>query len=455
MKKRIITVSAIALAMILLFVAGFLITYPRLTPIKDGQTRYEKALKNIPSSYDLKVEKATTIIVGEKVYEETSKMELYYRDVGTADQRIGLTETIKTSNTTVSVSETYLQDTVYLSVQDRFFSGALSSERTATRYIPAILDNTIYENVNGYRSKGLIQIHFTSPTAAEIWAMPVGGEMLSSSGITFLDNQGALSSVSYTVSYHYGNAEIRKEFDISIYPASETDITTPEDTTIYRPVDYIDGPVLLEKMCGLLLQEQNITATTEEYMFCGAFGDQRTKTEILEILDIDPLEASIDTTISRSNTSHGSAPVITKQYQSFTNGEYTASINNDPAESNPAITDQYMKEYCQNMLLGTLLLPEYITDIQLSVDDDRFVITYQASSDFADIITEDICNTLYGDPTALSSQATGHTVQEITNTVEIDKATGLPIKTSIIYHGYHTIDEVSYPLKYEIMQTYE
>lgn len=455
MKKRILTVGAIALTMILLIIAGFLITSPRLSPIKDGQARYAQALEQLPSSYDLRVSKNTIITVDEKTYKEASDIKLFYRDMGTENPRIGLTETIKTSDATISVSETYLQETIYLSVQDQCFSGQLPSARASFRYIPAKLDPSIYQDINGYRNKGKIQVHFTAPASAETWAMPAGGEIVNSTGIVYLDSQGKLSSIDYTVSYHYGNAKIEKEFHISVKPASETDITVPEDASIYRPVDYIDGPVLLEKMCGLLLQEQSITATTEEYMFCGAFGDQRTKTAVLQILDLSPVEANIDTTVSKTNTSLSGAPAVTKQYQGFTNGKYSVSINNGPAETDPTISEQYMKEYCQNMLLGTLLLPEYITDIQLTVDDDRFTVTYQASNDFANIITEDICNTLYGDPTALSSRATGHNIQKIENTVEIDKATGLPTRASIIYHGSYTIDEVSYPLKYEITQSYK
>lgn len=455
MKKRILTVGVIGLAVIILIIAGALIATPRLTPVKNGQAIYEEALKKLPSSYDLEVDKITTIKVGEKTYKETSDIDLFCRDTGTADQRIGLLETIKTGDTTISISETYLQDAVYLSVQDQTFSGVLTADRAASRYISATLDETIYEKINGYRSSGKMQIHFSSPTAPEAWAMPAGGELLDSSGIAYLDSNGGLSSLLYNVNYRYGNAEINKEFQISIEPASEDGITVPEDLGVYTPIDYIDGPVLLEKVCGLLLQEQSITAITEEYMFCGAFGDQRTKTDILKIQSLGPVEASIDTTVSRSNTSHGDAPVVTKQYESFVGGIYSVSANNDPAESNPAITDSYMKEYCQNLLLGTLIMPQYITDIRLTDSEDSFRITYEADEVFAQIITEDICNTLYADPTALTSRASGHTIQKIENIVELDKGTGLPRSASILYHGYYTIDDVSYPLKYEITQTYE
>lgn len=455
MKRRMITVSAIGLAVILLIIAGFLIATPRLTPVKNGRVLYKNALKKLPSSYDLKVDKITTIKVGEKAYKETSDIAFFCRDMGTADQRIRLSETIKTGETTISVSETYLQDTVYLSVQDQFFSGVLTSDRAVSRYISATLDESIYEKINGYRSSGKLQIHFTTPTAAESWAMPAGCELLDSSGIAYLDTSDRLSSVTYTIDYRCGIAEIKKEFHISIKPASKKTIAAPEDLSIYTQVDYIDGPALLEKVCGLLLQEQKITTTTEEYMFCGAFGDQRTKTDILKIQNLSPVEASIYTTISKSNTSHGDAPVVTKQYESFTDGAYSVSVNNGPAESNSSITEAYMKEYCQNILLGTLLMPQYMTDIRLTDSEDSFIITYEANETFAQIITEGICNTLYGDPTALSSRASGHTVQKIVNNVELDKGTGLPISASILYHGYYTIDDVSYPLKYEITQTYE
>lgn len=455
MRKRAIAVGAIGLAAILLIIAGILIAEPRLTPVKNGQALYGKALKKLPSSYDLRVDKVTTIKVGDKTYKEISDIGLYCRDMGTADQRIGLTETVKTGDTSITVSETYLQETVYLTVQDQYFSGALGADRAVSRYVSAALDESIYEKIDAYRSSGKIQVHFSSPTAAETWAMPAGGELLDSSGIAYLDSDGGLSSLTYAISYRYGNAEIKKEFHISIEPASEHTITAPEDLSVYTPVDYIDGPVLLEKVCGLLLQEQSITAITDAYMFCGAFGDQRTKTDILKIQSLSPVEASIDTTVSRSNTSHGDAPVITKQHESFTGGVYSVSANNAPAESNPSITDSYMKEYCQNLLLGTLIMPQYITDIRLTESEDCFRITYEADETFAQIITEDICNTLYADPTALTSQASGHTVQKIENIVELDKGTGLPRSASILYHGYYTIDDVSYPLKYEITQTYE
>lgn len=454
MEKKIILIAAIIATVCclgLVFTIGILPN--RTISIDNPLERYQKATRTQPVSYSLSIEKETTIQSGENFFWESSNavFECQSHD----SYRARLAETIKSGATTTNVTETYVDDTLYLTVQEQSFSGNIPENKIKERYIPAtILDASLYRKCTGTEKRGVSKITFSSPIGAERWAIPGDAELLDATGNAYIGTNGKLTQVVYSIRYRHGNMEIAKDYTIDISSGITKEILPPEKPDSYQPVDYIDGPVLLEKMCGLLLQRKSITTQIEESMYCGAFGDLRKKSDSLEIRSFDPMDVAIDTSITQSNTSHADTPTTTRQYQAFTGGAYSITANNGPAETNESITAAYMKEYCQNMLLGTLLLPQYIQNARLTVDADRYSITYEADDAFAEIVAESICNTLYADPTALSSRATSHTVEAISNTIELDKATGLPIRATITYRGTYVIDKVSYPLEYSITQTY-
>ena len=456
MKNRVFIIASITLFFLLTTTLLCSCTSTKSEQIKNPTELYQEALEKLPAAYSLDIIKETTITVGKKSYTESSNIYLVCNQIEPDNTKIQLTETIKSGVATNTVMEICVNNMLYLSIQDCTFSSAISNEVIATRYIPAAaLTEGLYSECTSATAMDITKVHFAAPADAEFWAIPSGCQFIDATGNAYI-NAGKLESIDYSLSYYYGNALVEKNFTIQINTDSNTEILPPNDLEAYTPIDYIDGPVLLEKMCGLLLQESSISAKSEEYMYCGPFGDQRTKTETVNIHLLSPLDANIDTTITQANTSHcDTASIVTKQYQAFTNGTYSITTDHNPAVEDPSIQESYMREYCQNILLGAILMPDYIKNATLTSRDNYLVINYQATEVFGQIVTEEICNTLYGNPTALSALASNHTVNEVSCTIEIDQYTGLPHKASIIYEGNYIIDEVSYPLEYQLTQIYQ
>ena len=433
---------------------GYFCISNQTTSIQNARGKYISAVNAIPDSYQLNIKQETTITVADKIYNDVISSTLFYvNDSG--NKTFKVTGTIQ-SGLTATATEYYTDGMLYLDIQDQHFSSKISDEELLSRYTPAsVFTESLYQTVTGYKSGKQITIEFKDPTAPEIWAVPNNNAFRSAEGVATLNLDGTLKNATYTVSYKYGNADIAKVFHITIKSTGKNKIIIPENTEEYINISYIDGPVLLEKTCGILLQEACIQSTIEEYMYCGIFGDQRHSTTELNIQGLNPADICIHTKTITSNSSQpGSMTSETTVFEQFTNGTYSIVRNGGAAEIDSGVSDAYMREYGQNILLGTLLLQNHIKNVELTQNDSCLVITYDANETLSQIISENICNTLYQDPSALSSKAADHTIIETKCFLELDSTTGLPHRSGIIYKGSYMIDDVTYPLEYEITQTY-
>ena len=170
----------------------------------------------------------------------------------------------------------------------------------------------------------------------------------------------------------------------------------------------------------------------------------------------DRLEATVSVETSMTNLNQTEQISFYQQTERFVDGKYTRHTSIPDRENDHAVvTADSMRTYCQNLLVGTLILPSYVTDITPTTQDSKILLHFSGSEALANAISEESNLTLYGDTNTLARLAESIHPDAVQCTVLLDRSTGLPISTELLCSTIYTIREVPYTLTTRIKQDYQ
>jgi hypothetical protein len=212
---------------------------------------------------------------------------------------------------------------------------------------------------------------------------------------------------------------------------------------------------MLERATGYLLQTNNISAHYTDNIYFQAFGDSRTQDITLYMANHENLSALVKTLTKLKNDSRVGQDTQLSKIELFADNRYLVSTDdNKPIESSN-ITAYDMRQYCQNRLVSTVMLPKHITGAQIISSEKSVRIQYSASEEFANLISSNACQSLYQQPELLNDLAQSCTTDTLQCYLELDKITGLPIASGISYSGTHNVAGTAYSLSYKADQIYD
>ncbi len=406
------------------------------------------------SALTLLIDTQTTFTLGEQSFTKTSAGQLEYADIGTEQMRAHLTETRTVGSVELDITEVYQDAQVYLTLNGCRFVSPIDGDEFLSRcnpYLPP--DETLYESVTMQPDGEQYIITFTDPSSPESWALPEDAEFMTALGEALIDPDGTLSSWRYCARYRSGSAEFETNVTVTVGEHS----TLPEgvsDLTGWTAISHPDAPILLEEACGYLTQAQAITAASTDEIVSEAFGLKRTQTALLQMQGAgDELYATRETDVALTNSSRDDETTHTLQSELFSGGKYTLEKDGYPADAGN-ITAERMRTYCQELLVGSILLPQYITAVQSSEADGTLVLEFSASGTLAQQMVNNACQTLYGDSSLLQQIGSEFISETMRAYLHIDLSTGLPVASGILCSGAHTIDATAYTLSTQTEQTY-
>lgn len=433
--------------------------YAQLSPQEEAVARYQHAAESVLSAQNLTftVTTETTTTVGSEVFTRNSQQDITYLDQNTDSMCAYVQETVTIGNYKVDIQESYLDGTGYFTVGDAPFCTTLSPAVYRARFAPAVLlDASLYAEAAVQLLEDGAVISFNAPAAAESWAVPADAQLISAAGQASVSADGALTECTYKVAYQYGSASIEKNITLTIGTTSLSSIEAPANAGEYVTLDDPDAPRLLEEACGYLMQAQSVSASTTDSIVSEAFGIYRTQTSQLYMHGADSgLLALRHTNVNLVNHSLGGEASDSKQTERFQDGVYTISTDGSEPAAQPEITADKMRTYGQELLVGSILLPEYIVSAASSETDTGCRLDFMASEELAQLLGSNACKTLYDNPQLLNDLASAYQTNAMTAYLEIDKFTGLPIAAGIHYSGTHTIQDTAYVLTYQTEQTYD
>lgn len=425
--------------------------------LADADVLYENAVAAVTnaSNLSLNITQQKEITVGNETFNETSTQTVTYEGLDSEHLQVAMEETLQAGSHTVTITELYADGVGFFTVEEGRFTFSANRDEYLARYTPAVLlDTSLYSSITGTRAKGIACITFAQPSGFEPWLDIENAELISAVGTAYIDKAGQLTESRYELTYTQGNAYIRQSITVEPVDALHSPIQIPEDTSAYTPISDPNILRLLEIACGHLLEATSVTSTYTDTILCHAFGDQRSQSIVINAVSADQLDAQVDTSVSLSNSGKlGSASTVSKT-ERFSNGIYTVVVNDGEETAKSDIDAAAMHSYCQDILVGTMALPQYITGASVTETEDTYQIRFTASEDFGQLLQKEACLTLYQDADILSKQAQSYRTDSVLCYLTLHKSTYLPVASGFHYVGIYTIDALPYPLEFRADQQY-
>lgn len=464
MKRRIWVVSAAAIATTLLLIVSLLIlpqsaehkaTNKTLSIMTDPLQEYTNAVSSLDTTrYGLMVNRTKQTVTQKNIYTETSQLNVSVSGWGTDELCAASEEAIDYGTQTTRYCEYFTEGAAYMSVDENLFLCNISADTFSARLIPQfIIDTSLYQSVTGFDSDGEKRVIFEQPTGPEIWAIPAGAEFLGSRAVARISAEGTLLQSAYSATYSLAGAKIHITAVSQNVP--HTAPVVPENLSSATVIDHPDIPRLLEQSSGYLLQADDISSVYTESIYCQAFGDQRTKESIISLSPTPDWSAAVDTEVVSTNTGHIGEIARHTHVERFSNGEYSLSIDGAEAKPDSSIDRTAMEKYCQNLLLSSIIMPQYIVSTEYTVQDNLTKIRFIASEEFAKAIATSSCQTLYEKPELLDHLTQSYKTATMECYLDVDTSTGLPTGAGILYAGIYTIDGIPYQLKFQAGQSFQ
>ena len=418
--------------------------------------RYQEAMpKTDTPDLVIKIKHEKETSVNGEGFLETATQTLRYKDRGSASF-VGIMQEQRTiGDYSISIEEAYANGTGYFTVQGSKFSGVLSAEDYLNRYVPAVLiDPSLYENITANKDGALTTITFSDAKAPESWMKEHNSGFLRAEGSVQLTPNDLLHESNYVVSYSTNGTYIRHSITVTIDLEDSLGMYPPFDEDSYTSITYLDGPRMLEIACGYILSSSNITSTFNSHISCDAFGDTREEQIFLNMTEGTAWSARLDTDVTLTNTGREGDVSQLSKTELFTNGNYTVFTNGIEDSDITPVDQETFQTWCNDILVGTIMLPQYLSDVALLETAEVLHISYTANEDFVQHIGQNACQTLYREPELLTQLAQAHTTDHLEAYMDFDLSTGLPISAGIRYKGTYIINDVPYLLVFEADQSY-
>lgn len=399
-------------------------------------------------------------------YSEQSSQTLTYQATGTEEAVIMLEEDIsfnvhiekeddEEEDEPTKYTEIWYQDKVYAQLEDSyFFSGEVSKENAAMRYMPVILlTDTLYENVNYETTESGTTISFAEATAAESWAIPEEAQLQSASGSAILNAEGALKEMNYTVTYTYGPSEVTTTVQSKILDTAK-EISAPEKPDKYTAISSVDSLRLRVSALGNLAQADSITFHSMASMSVEAAGIFTNNSVTMNVFGHgeDTLLKEETSTFVADYSSGEEIEYETED--TYQNGKLT-TIANKGLPSTTTISWEDIRTYIDGSLFDDIPSVEYLADATVTDLGSLYYTEYALDENFGNTQQNDICDSLFGDPAFLINLADSYENKELTGYLSIDKFTGMPVAAGYYYEGIHTLEGQECAMSVQYDQSYE
>ena len=232
------------------------------------------------------------------------------------------------------------------------------------------------------------------------------------------------------------------------------EILTPKNTDHYTPISYWEAPKALERACGFLIQTDRISSEYADLVYFQAIGDKRTQKISLHAQNDQNLAVSILTETALTNDTKQEQNVSHVKQEYFIDDQYFVSNNGEPPVMNADIHADTMNNYFQDIIVSTIMLPEYIASADIEENETSIQITFTGNDEFALFLTENACQVLYQNPTLITESGNTITAKKLQCYLTIDKKTGLPSSSGIDFLGSYKTQGIPYEIQYSAEQSY-
>lgn len=459
MKSRNRLIAIIAAAVVLLAALTLIIvnavncsgnTSVALSPEKAIEL-YNSATEKALSSEDFKLDITTTknTTVENSKLALTSQQSLTYSGYNAEHMVAQSVETLTVGQNEISITESFVNNTAYFTIDGAAFTGAMSKDAYIGRFAPLNpVTAANYQAVTATKGPEGTFIQFADPSIAESWCLPAGAQMRGADGSVQLDTSSNLLTSTYHIEYAIDDVLFDQTVTVAFTPIEDAQISIPTDGKQVTAA-YLDAARDLEIMYGYLLQSGNMYAVASEDINCQAGAIHRVQKTTLDMDNAESgLSATIETNIEIADYSDGGSTTTYAQLERFVGNTYTISTNGTEPVVQADVTADQTLTYCQDLLTKNIILPKNIAAIETITENGVITLKITGSEQLAQLICQNACKTLYDDAELLNNLASSYKTNAITCYYKLDQVTGLPLAAGLDYSGEHTIEGFAYTLTY-------
>ena len=458
--KDLIKKYAMALTIVIVTIAAiwgaWRISDDKTVPLNNPEEVYNRAVSQLSESESIYYKVTGTRMISDNgiTTEERFTQLITYEKCGTNDFRGCVEEDLQIGTQSIKSFEFFSDGTAYFTTQGASYQSEMTADSYTDRYAPAVpVDPSLYAHIDGVQNSKAITISFSKPGAVASWIAVNGVTLVEAAAVVTLSPDGDLRVSNYSVTYTQGNVTFSLNVAVEIMNSAAPLLQLP-DSSAYTPISDISVSKTLERSCGYLTAIQSVCSVYSDTIFCEAFGDERTQTISLVANEADSLSTDLDTAIFVSNSSKAGIVATSTKKEIFKNGVYSYSVDGADFEADNSVDADVMKSYCDNLLIGTILLPDYIGSVDVEETEGVISISFQPTDEFANILAQDACLSLYQNATILIEQAHSYKTDEATCYLTIDKISGYPASSGFYYSGTYVIGGIPYQLSFKADQTY-
>lgn len=410
-----------------------------------------------PISHHYTIDSTKTTTVGANTFCQKSTQTLSYQNFGTDTMTASMEELLQIGDSKIAITEQYANQTGYLSINGATFASFMPAETYISRYVPfLLLDASAYTEITAKTNAAFIIIDFSQPIRAEAWALPEDAQLITASGQAILDASYTVLESTYTITYTLANTVTERTITTRIGSAEPEVQTLPNEVgAILVAPEVFEVPKILEQVCGYLLQAKTVKSTAVNTVTCEAGGIYRCQTTNLELSNHSDLAAEVKTSVDFIDYNHSAEVSHHEQAEVFQQDRYTICVNGEPTQDSTHISAEKMLSYCQEILIQNILLPNDITDIRYTVQEDICHLTFSISDDLVQKLIENTGHTLYGNPSFFHDLSTASQTVSAFCSLTVDRYTGLPDSAGIFLNIIHQIKGSDYPLCVDIQQSFQ
>lgn len=462
MKKRVLNIVAVFCATVMLFMIGYgILSVLRPNkespiPIINAVELYAKscAALDTQSEMVLTIEKIVETRIENSVFTEKANETISIDKKDSGSEYIRSAGTIDIGGHVFSVTQLFTDDTDYLEINGAYFCGNTDPNRSLHSPPAILLNSNVYQMISGVNDGENYIISFEQPTQAEPWAINENDTFVNAKGTAWISYSGQLVKSQYEITSTSGGITTSTIYSVSA-TITDINIDLPENKSEYKNISYLDGPLMLERASGYLLQAQNVSSKYNDEIYFQAFGDTRTQSITLHTYDEKTFAANVNTETYLKNDSRVGQDTQLRKKELFVNGNYLLGLDGAEPTVNKDVSEKDMQTYCKNLLVGTIILPQHIADIQMSKSESSIHITINTNEEFAKSIRSNAGQTLYQKPEMLDSLIQSIKAESIQCYLDLDPVTGLAIASGICYDGKFIITDNACTLRYKIDQSYD
>ena len=425
-----------------------------------------RSLLDTASALTLDAVVTRTTTVADQPFTQQSTQVLTYVGLGTEALQVASEETLEYNldrekdpedeeAEPVVYKEVFSDGTVYVTMlEDYLFAAPLTTEECAGRYLPAVLlDAALYGDLSAEYQGDDILITFSQPTAGESWAVPEDAELLEAQGTARVAG-GALTEMTYSVSYIHGPAEVKLEVT-SCPRATVEAVTAPENPDKYTMMQYADAARMYLHAAGMMIQAESATVSSLESVMSQAAGVVRNQSTLMDVFGTGKdIMTKIETNVFLMDYSTGKDQTY-EQREVYRDTRYVLTIDDGVPTSQVGVPYDTIEDYCQKLMISHLNTPDFWVDAQMTDLGSLILVEFTCSEDYGNTMQNSICMNFWEDASFLNKLSSAYVNNETSSYIAFDKYTTLPTAAGYYYEGTHTIDGMDYTLSLQSDQSIE